>query len=153
MAALTAGVGLMLLWNSPIVEDVASVLTGKVLKMKKLYLLVTKDEYEPRLVIRDWGLNFNLGSAVKYISRAGRKDNVLQDLLKAKQFIEFEIEAISYDKLIRTKIEQALRAEAYKEEGLPQKQDPPPTAALNIAIEALEKQIRGQALDWSEEND
>lgn len=52
-------------------------------------------KYEPRLVIRDWGLNFNLGSAVKYISRAGRKDNVLQDLLKAKQFIEFEIEAIS----------------------------------------------------------
>ncbi len=51
-------------------------------------------QYEPRKVIRDWGLNFNLGSAVKYLSRAGRKDDILQDLKKAKQFIEFEIEAI-----------------------------------------------------------
>lgn len=29
---------------------------------------------QPKDVIRAWGLNFNLGSAVKYISRAGHKD-------------------------------------------------------------------------------
>jgi hypothetical protein len=40
-------------------------------------------KYEPKDVIRDWGLNFNLGSAVKYISRAGRKDDIVQDLMKA----------------------------------------------------------------------
>lgn len=51
-------------------------------------------KYEPKDVIRAWGLNFNLGSAVKYIARAGRKDDILQDLNKAKQFIKFEIEAI-----------------------------------------------------------
>lgn len=51
-------------------------------------------EYEPKDVIRDWGLNFNLGSAVKYISRAGRKGDILEDLKKAKQFLEFEIEAV-----------------------------------------------------------
>ena len=50
--------------------------------------------YEPKDVIRDWGLNFNLGSAVKYISRAGRKGSALEDLQKARQFIDFEIEAI-----------------------------------------------------------
>lgn len=55
-------------------------------------------KYEPKDVIRDWGLNFNLGSAVKYISRAGRKDDILQDLNKAKQFIEFEIEAIEEER-------------------------------------------------------
>lgn len=49
-------------------------------------------EYEPKDVIREWNLNFNLGSAVKYIARAGRKDDIIQDLSKAKQFIEFEIE-------------------------------------------------------------
>lgn len=49
-------------------------------------------EYEPKDVIRDWNLNFNLGSAVKYISRAGRKNDTVEDLRKAKQFIEFEIE-------------------------------------------------------------
>ena len=31
-------------------------------------------KYEPKDVIRDWDLNFNLGNAVKYISRAGRKN-------------------------------------------------------------------------------
>lgn len=54
--------------------------------------------YEPKDVIRDWELNFNLGSAVKYLSRAGRKDDILLDLQKAKQYIEFEIEAIEKDK-------------------------------------------------------
>lgn len=54
-------------------------------------------EYEPKDVIRDWGLNFNLGSAVKYISRAGRKGDKLEDLQKAKQFLEFEIEAVEGD--------------------------------------------------------
>ena len=35
---------------------------------------------QPKDVIRAWGLNFNLGSAVKYISRAGHKDDMVQDL-------------------------------------------------------------------------
>lgn len=55
-------------------------------------------EYEPKDVIRAWGLNFNLGNVVKYIARAGRKDNILQELNKAKQYIEFEIEAIERER-------------------------------------------------------
>ena len=47
--------------------------------------------YEPIAVIKDWGLNFNLGNTVKYISRAGRKDNILQDLKKAKFYLDWEI--------------------------------------------------------------
>ena len=53
-------------------------------------------------VIGDWDLNFNLGSAVKYIARAGRKDDKIEDLAKAIQYLHFEIEAIkegsNYDK-------------------------------------------------------
>lgn len=49
---------------------------------------------QPKDVIRAWGLNFNLGSAVKYISRAGHKDDIVQDLKKAQEFIQFEIDAI-----------------------------------------------------------
>ena len=56
-------------------------------------------KYEPKDVIRDWGLNFNLGSTVKYIARAGRKDDIIQDLKKAKQFLEFEIEALEKERL------------------------------------------------------
>lgn len=52
-------------------------------------------KYEPRKVIHDWELNFNLGNAVKYLSRAGRKDDIIQDLNKAKQYIDFEIEEIT----------------------------------------------------------
>ena len=48
---------------------------------------------QPKDVIRAWGLNFNLGSAVKYISRAGHKDDIVQDLKKAQEFIQFEIDA------------------------------------------------------------
>ena len=55
-------------------------------------------KYEPKDVIRDWGLNFNLGSACKYISRAGRKGDIVEDLEKAKQFIQFEIDYINSEK-------------------------------------------------------
>lgn len=49
-------------------------------------------KYEPRKVIADWGLNFNLGNAVKYLARAGRKGDKVEDLRKAIQYIEFELE-------------------------------------------------------------
>ena len=51
-------------------------------------------KYEPKDVIRDWGLNFNLGNTVKYVSRAGRKDDIVQDLMKARQYLDFEINAL-----------------------------------------------------------
>lgn len=52
-------------------------------------------KYEPRKVIMDWDLNFYLGNVVKYISRAGRKGDGLTDLLKAKQYLEWEIERLT----------------------------------------------------------
>ena len=47
-------------------------------------------KYEPKDVIRDWELNFNLGSAVKYSSRAGRKGENIEELKKERQFRDFE---------------------------------------------------------------
>ena len=55
-------------------------------------------KFEPKDVIRDWGLNFNLGSAIKYIARAGRKDDIIQDLRKAQEYIDFEIQAIEEER-------------------------------------------------------
>ena len=49
-------------------------------------------KYEPKDVIRDWDLNFNLGNVIKYVSRAGRKDSKIVDLEKAKQYLQFEID-------------------------------------------------------------
>ena len=50
--------------------------------------------YEPRKVIKAWGLDWNLGNAVKYIARCGKKANnsKLIDLEKAMTYIGFEIE-------------------------------------------------------------
>ena len=55
-------------------------------------------KYEPKDVIRAWGLNFNLGSVIKYIARAGRKDDILMELKKAREFLTFEIEAIEEER-------------------------------------------------------
>lgn len=49
--------------------------------------------YEPIDVIHDWGLNFNLGNAVKYISRAGRKtQSKAEDLRKAIDYLKYELD-------------------------------------------------------------
>ena len=50
--------------------------------------------YEPRKVIKAWGLDWNLGNALKYIARCGKKSNnsKLIDLEKAMTYIGFEIE-------------------------------------------------------------
>lgn len=50
-------------------------------------------KFSPFDVIDDWGLNFYLGNAVKYIKRAGKKANNsrLQDLKKIREYIDHEI--------------------------------------------------------------
>lgn len=49
--------------------------------------------YETIKVIEAWCLGFHLGNCIKYISRAGKKtDNYLEDLKKAKWYLDREIE-------------------------------------------------------------
>lgn len=43
---------------------------------------------EPIDVIEDWCLNFHLANSLKYISRAGRKDSMQQDVRKAIWYLE-----------------------------------------------------------------
>jgi len=52
--------------------------------------------YEAIKVIEAWDLGFCLGNTVKYISRAGKKetDKTVQDLEKAKWYLEIEIEKL-----------------------------------------------------------
>lgn len=42
-------------------------------------------------VIKDYQLNFNRGNILKYIIRAGKKDNELKDLEKALDYLQREI--------------------------------------------------------------
>lgn len=48
--------------------------------------------------IIDQDLNYCLGSAVKYISRAGKKDDAIQDMNKAIRFLEREIKRLETGK-------------------------------------------------------
>jgi len=52
--------------------------------------------YEAIKVIDAWDLGFSLGNAVKYISRAGKKDSKkeVEDLKKAIWYIEHHIQKI-----------------------------------------------------------
>ena len=73
---------------------------GKEVKNADNSLLIRPDyynpdsAYEPRKVIKAWGLDWNLGNALKYIARCGKKANnsKLIDLEKAMTYIGFEIE-------------------------------------------------------------
>ena len=49
---------------------------------------------EPIEFIHIWDLNFNLGNVIKYVCRAGKKDKskTIEDLEKAKFYLEYEIE-------------------------------------------------------------
>ena len=73
---------------------------GKEVKKADNSLLIRPDYYNPdsayapRKVIKAWGLDWNLGNALKYIARCGKKANnsKLIDLEKAMTYIGFEIE-------------------------------------------------------------
>jgi hypothetical protein len=55
----------------------------------------TYGKFETIEVIEDWQLGFCLGNVVKYISRAGRKGDKLEDLKKAAFYLNREINILS----------------------------------------------------------
>jgi len=53
-----------------------------------------KQGYDVIDISKHYNLNFNRGNVVKYICRAGKKDNELQDLKKALDYLQREIKFI-----------------------------------------------------------
>ena len=51
--------------------------------------------YEVIKVIEAWELDFHLGNSVKYIARASRKGDELDDLKKARWYLDRRIEQLS----------------------------------------------------------
>lgn len=47
--------------------------------------------YEAIRVIEAWKLGFCLGNTIKYISRAGKKGSAIEDLKKARWYLDREI--------------------------------------------------------------
>jgi hypothetical protein len=56
--------------------------------------------YEAIKVVEAWGLDFHLGNVVKYISRAGKKGDVLEDLKKARWYLDRKIAALENSKSV-----------------------------------------------------
>ena len=63
--------------------------------------------------IRDQGLNFHLGNAIKYICRAGYKDSKIQDLEKAIHNLQNELE---HEKNLYLRASQGIPYEVQPEE-------------------------------------
>lgn len=55
-------------------------------------------DYDVIDIIRDYNINFCRGNILKYVLRAGKKQNELLDLLKAKDYLEREIELLRDNK-------------------------------------------------------
>jgi RNA polymerase-interacting CarD/CdnL/TRCF family regulator len=51
----------------------------------------TGKDYDIIDVCKDYALNFNKGNIIKYVARAGKKDDELQDLRKALDYLQREI--------------------------------------------------------------
>jgi Protein of unknwon function (DUF3310) len=47
--------------------------------------------YEAIKVVEAWELDFHLGNVVKYVSRAGKKGDALEDLKKARWYLDRKI--------------------------------------------------------------
>ena len=45
--------------------------------------------------IESWEMNFNIGNVIKYATRAGFKEDQLEDLKKARWYIDREIQRLS----------------------------------------------------------
>lgn len=52
----------------------------------------TDGKYETIDAIESWKMDYHLGNAVKYLSRAGKKDSALDDLKKARWYVAREME-------------------------------------------------------------
>lgn len=53
-----------------------------------------RNPYEAIKVLEAWDLGFHLGNVVKYISRAGKKNNQIEDLEKALWYLNRYIDIL-----------------------------------------------------------
>lgn len=59
--------------------------------------------------IDDWRLGFSLGNAVKYIARAAHKGSKVEDLRKARWYLQHEIERLEQDQHAEALLRQILK--------------------------------------------
>ena len=72
--------------------------------------LISKDEYR----------GFLIGNIIKYTIRAGKKDNAIEDLKKAKNYIDFYLELMNIERIgnipITLEVDNDIDLDKFKEE-------------------------------------
>ena len=67
---------------------------------------------EPIDIIESWDLNFSLGNAIKYILRSPYKGKQIEDLEKARWYIDREINRLK-DEMVKKNIEECVRKTSF----------------------------------------
>lgn len=70
-------------------------------------------------VIEAFGLGFHLGNVVKYVLRAGRKGDALEDLEKAAWYLDREIDKLE----TQAELEERELTQSANDEGLGEQQE------------------------------
>ena len=73
-------------------------------------------------IIESWDLNFSLGNAIKYILRSPYKGKQIEDLEKARWYIDREINRLK-DERARKNIEECVRKASFSMKNLKNKGD------------------------------
>lgn len=68
-----------------------------------------ENPYEAIKVIEAWGLGFCLGNCIKYIARAGKKGDVLEDLKKAAWYLQREVENLERGQLMSSWVQEPVQ--------------------------------------------
>tara|TARA_R100000951_G_C2550122_1_gene152191 strand:+ start:394 stop:603 length:210 start_codon:yes stop_codon:yes gene_type:complete len=50
------------------------------------------ENYDVIDIVKHYDLNFNLGNVLKYVCRAGKKEDIIKDLKKAIDYLEREVD-------------------------------------------------------------
>ena len=77
---------------------------------------------EPIEVIESWDLNFSLGNAIKYILRSPYKGKQIEDLEKARWYIDREINRLK-NEMVKKNIEECVRKTSFSMKNLENKGD------------------------------
>ena len=73
-------------------------------------------------IIESWDLNFSLGNAIKYILRSPYKGKQIEDLEKARWYIDREINRLK-DERAKKNIEECVRKTSFSMKNLENKGD------------------------------
>ena len=73
-------------------------------------------------IIESWELNFSLGNAIKYILRSPYKGKQIEDLEKARWYIDREINRLK-DEMVKKNIEECVRKTSFSMKNLENKGD------------------------------